>query len=47
MVWKILLAIVSFAIALTFVYRSFYGMRIEASEPAGSDEEVKELVEVS
>ena len=47
LVWKVLLAVASFAVALTFVYRSFYGMRIEATEPAGSDSEVEELVEVS
>jgi K(+)-stimulated pyrophosphate-energized sodium pump len=46
-VWKVLLAVASFAVALAFVYRSFYGMRIEATEPAGTDQEVGELVEVS
>ena len=47
-VWKVVLALVWFAIALFFVHRSFYGMRIESSgEPAASDQEVGELVEVS
>ena len=42
-----LLAVAFFAIALFFVHRSFYGMRIEAGEPAGSDKEVKELAAIS
>ena len=47
-VWKVVLALAWFAIALFFVHRSFYGMRIESSAaPAGSDQEVGELVEVS
>ena len=45
--WKILVALASFAVALTFIHRSFYGMRIKSTEPAGSDSEVGELVEVS
>jgi K(+)-stimulated pyrophosphate-energized sodium pump len=45
--WKVGLAVVFFAIALFFVHRSFYGMRIESDEPAKSDEEVGELMEVS
>jgi len=44
---KVLLAIASFAVALFFVHRSFYGMRIEAVESTGSDEEVGELMAVS
>ncbi len=44
---KVLLAIGAFAVALFFVYRSFYGMRIEADETTKSDEEVRELMEVS
>ncbi len=45
--WKALLAVVSFAISLAFVYRSFYGMRIGSGEPAGSDQEVGELAATS
>jgi K(+)-stimulated pyrophosphate-energized sodium pump len=44
---KVLLAVAAFAVALFFVYRSFYGMRIEAGEVAKSDEEVGELIAVS
>src|SRR5213082_2836609 len=44
---KVLLAILFFGIALFFVHRSFYGMRIEASEPAESDKEVSELAAIS
>ena len=44
---KVILAIGFFAVALSFVYRSFYGMRIESTEPAGSAEEVGELVEAA
>ncbi len=46
--WRAILAVVSFAAALAFVYRSFYGMLIEASEEtSSSDEQVGDLVEVS
>ena len=44
---KVLLAIGSFAVALFFVYRSFYGMRIESDETTRSSEEVEELMAVS
>ncbi len=46
-VWRALLAVGAFAVSLFFVHRSFYGMRIEASEPAGTDQEVGELMSVS
>ena len=46
-VWKALLSIGAFAVSLCFVYRSFYGMRIEAGEPTESDQEVGELVTAS
>ena len=46
-VGKILLAIGSFAVALFFVHRSFYGMRIESDEAARSGEETAELMAVS
>jgi K(+)-stimulated pyrophosphate-energized sodium pump len=46
-IWKVLVAIGSFGIALFFVYRSFYGMRIESTEPAESGEEIGELMAVS
>src|SRR5436305_15097335 len=45
--WKVLLSITFFGIALFFVHRSFYGMRIEAGEPAGADKEEKELAAIS
>ncbi len=44
---KVLLAVAFFAVALFFVYRSFYGMRIEADETTASDQEVGELMEVA
>ena len=45
--WKVGLAVVAFAIAIYFVHRSFYGMRIEVDESSKSDQEVGELMEVS
>lgn len=47
MVWRVLLAIVTFAVAAGFIYRSFYGMLIEVVEETNSDEKVQDLVEVS
>jgi K(+)-stimulated pyrophosphate-energized sodium pump len=42
--WRIGLAIVFFGIALVFVYRSFYGMRIEVAEPATASVDERELI---
>ncbi|WP_435009248.1 sodium-translocating pyrophosphatase [Tundrisphaera lichenicola] len=45
---KVLLSVLFFGIALFFVHRSFYGMRIGVGEPAAkADEEVKELAAIS
>lgn len=41
--WKLALCLGSFAVALTFVHRSFYGMRIVGGEATGAAEEVGEL----
>ncbi|MHB1557318.1 MAG: sodium-translocating pyrophosphatase [Isosphaeraceae bacterium] len=45
--WRALLAVVAFAIAAGFIYRSFYGMLIEVVEETSSDEKVQDLIEVS
>ncbi|MGB7158991.1 MAG: sodium-translocating pyrophosphatase, partial [Tepidisphaeraceae bacterium] len=36
-IWRYILSAVFFAIALVFVYRSFYGMRIGSTEPGGKE----------
>jgi K(+)-stimulated pyrophosphate-energized sodium pump len=49
-IWKAGLSALLFAVALFFVYRSFYGMRIEAATKQSLDkptEEARELVGVS
>jgi K(+)-stimulated pyrophosphate-energized sodium pump len=45
--WKVGLAVAFFGVAIFFVHRSFYGMRIESDESTRSGEEVGELMEVS
>ncbi len=42
-IWKAMLAVAFFGVALFFVHRSFYTMRIEPDEHSGSDQEVGEL----